>query len=85
MVYGRFICLKNYFGRSIRTGAWENYRVLIFLPKKKLKVIFLHLSPLIARTYVDLCLRKLDYHICENSNKEYENVEKLKYFSRSFK
>ena len=21
MVYGRFICLKNYFGRSIRTGA----------------------------------------------------------------
>ena len=41
------------------------------LKKKKLKVIFLHLSPLIARTYVDLCLRKLDYHICENSNKEH--------------
>lgn len=69
----------------LELGLEKTIECSYFCLKKKLKVIFLHLSPLIARTYVDLCLRKLDYHICENSNKEYENVEKLKYFSRSFK
>lgn len=33
-VYGRFVFLKDYFERSIRTEAWKNHRVLIFLPKK---------------------------------------------------
>ena len=82
MVYGRFICLKNYFGRSIlELGLEKTIECSYFcLNKKKLKGIFLHLSPLIARTYVDLCLRKLDYNICENSNKEHGKCWKTKVF-----